>query len=240
MEGGSFGHYQKVISTSYVIGIAQVLKPPNHSLHPTQTLRRKADLCRTQGLYDDDNLYPARAQKLLVIFSQKLAFLPYLMPCPTKTIQTRYVGGFLICGYQTFAPSKNIRMLGPNTAIFAPKYAILDNRRPCPLIWCPDGWLVGCWLWRPGCSYDRASAYFMIYIMMKCLFVSDTKNEHLIKLPPSAPNVSWDLRERPKIITFSRGSVGPPCETPKIINYSRGPVGVPRQTGKVNTFSWQK
>ena len=135
------------------------------------------------------------------------------MPCPTKTIQTRYVGGFLICGYQTFAPSKNIRMLGPNTAIFAPKYAILDNRRPWPLIWCPDGWLVGCWLWRPGCSYDRASAYFMIYIMMKCLFVSDTKNEHLIKLPPSAPNVSWDLRERPKNITFWRGSVGPLWDT---------------------------
>ena len=60
-----------------------------------------------------------------------------------KTMQARYIGGFLICGYQTFAPSKNIRMLGPNTVIFAQKYAILDNLRPCPLIWCPDGWLVG-------------------------------------------------------------------------------------------------
>ena len=48
---------------------------------------------------------------------------------------------------------------------------------------------------------------------MKCLFVSDTKNEHLIKLPPSAPNVSWDLRERPKNITFWRGSVGPLWDT---------------------------
>ena len=30
------------------------------------------------------------------------------------------------------------------------------------------------------------------------------KNEHLLKLPPSVPNVSWDPRERPKIITSSR------------------------------------
>ena len=83
---GSFGQYQKVISTSYIIGIAQVLKPPNHSLHPTWTLRRKADLCRKQELYDDDNFYSARARKLalLVIFGQILAFLPYLMPRPTK------------------------------------------------------------------------------------------------------------------------------------------------------------
>ena len=22
-------------------------------------------------------------------------------------------------------------------------------------------WLVGCWLWRAGCSYDRASTYFV-------------------------------------------------------------------------------
>ena len=47
-----------------------------------------------------------------------------------------------------------------------------------------------------------------IYIMMKCLFVSDTKNEHLIKLPPSAPNVSWDLRERPKSSLSEEGQLG--------------------------------
>ena len=31
---------------------------------------------------------------------------------------------------------------------------------PAPLVPC---WLVGCWLWRAGCSYDRASIYFIIY-----------------------------------------------------------------------------
>ena len=30
------------------------------------------------------------------------------------------------------------------TAIFAPKYAFLGTYRPCRLIWCPVGWLVGC------------------------------------------------------------------------------------------------
>ena len=44
-------------------------------------------------------------------------------------------------------PPKIIRIFGPKTAIFAPKYAFLGTYRPCWLIWCS----VGRWLWRAGC-----------------------------------------------------------------------------------------
>ena len=47
-------------------------------------------------------------------------------------------------------PPKIIRMFGPKTAIFAPKYAFLGTYRPCRLIWCPVGWLVGGVLFRAG------------------------------------------------------------------------------------------
>ena len=42
---------------------------------------------------------------------------------------------------------KTIRIFGPETAIFGPKYAFLGTYRPCRLIWCPVVW----WLWRAGC-----------------------------------------------------------------------------------------
>ena len=38
-------------------------------------------------------------------------------------------------------PPKIIRMFGPKTAIFAPQTML--SHRPCWLIWCPVGWLVG-------------------------------------------------------------------------------------------------
>ena len=42
-------------------------------------------------------------------------------------------------------PPKIIRMFGPKTAIFAPKYAFLGTYRPSRLIRCPFfvGWSVG-------------------------------------------------------------------------------------------------
>ena len=39
-------------------------------------------------------------------------------------------------------PPKMIRMFGPKTVIYAPKYALLGKLNPCLLIWCPVGWLV--------------------------------------------------------------------------------------------------
>ena len=54
-------------------------------------------------------------------------------------------------------PPKIIRIYGPKTTIFAPKYAFLGTYRPCRLIWCPLGWLVGgCGAWvvsRRTCIY---------------------------------------------------------------------------------------
>ena len=61
-------------------------------------------------------------------------------------------------------PSKIIWMFGPKTAIFAPKYAFLGTYRPCRLIWCPVGWLVG------GCGAQAVSRttpfYFIIILNM--------------------------------------------------------------------------
>ena len=50
-------------------------------------------------------------------------------------------------------PEKN-RIFGPKTAIFAPKYVFLGTR-PCRLIWCPVGCLVG------GCG---AQAYLVRHL----------------------------------------------------------------------------
>ena len=51
------------------------------------------------------------------------------------------------------------RMFGPKTAIFALKYAFLGTYRPCRLIWCPVGWLVG------GCSARAVSHMTPIYFI---------------------------------------------------------------------------
>ena len=62
-------------------------------------------------------------------------------------------------------PPKIIRMFGPKTAIFAPKYAFLGTKRPCRFIWCPVGW----WLWRASCiSQDAYSLYDIPYICICC------------------------------------------------------------------------
>ena len=58
-------------------------------------------------------------------------------------MRTRCLSAFLICVQQLLLPYKIIRMFGPKTAILVPKYAFLGTYRPCRLIWCPDGWLVG-------------------------------------------------------------------------------------------------
>ena len=79
----------------------------------------------------------------LVILGQILAFIIHLVPCPTnKTMRTRS----LIEHTDMCVPDllvKIVRMFGPRTAIFAPKYAFLGTYRPWWLILCPVGWLVG-------------------------------------------------------------------------------------------------
>ena len=46
---------------------------------------------------------------------QILAFLAHLVPCPTKkTMQMSCLSGFLICGYQNFAPFKKLGYLAKN------------------------------------------------------------------------------------------------------------------------------
>ena len=62
-----------------------------------------------------------------VILSQILAFLAHLMPCPTKkTVRTRCLGGFMICGYQSYGSlPQRLGLLACKTAKFCPKYALL-------------------------------------------------------------------------------------------------------------------
>ena len=64
-------------------------------------------------------------------------------------------------------------------ANYIPKYAVLGIYRPCRLIWCPVGWLVG------GCgaravsriSQDTYLLYaFVIAYIHKKVFVFDLKN----------------------------------------------------------------
>ena len=54
---------------------------------------------------------------------------------------------------EVLLPPKRIRMIGPKTAIFVPKYAFLGRDRPCRLNWCPLGWVVGsCGAWAVSCK----------------------------------------------------------------------------------------
>ena len=53
-----------------------------------------------------------------------------------------------MCVPELLLPHKIIRMFGLKTTIFAQKYAFFGTYRPCRLIWCPAGWLVGgCGAW---------------------------------------------------------------------------------------------
>ena len=93
-------------------------------------------------------------------------------PMPNQeTMQTRCLGGFSVTWVpKILLPPVEIRILGPKTAKFGPKYAFLVNEVPhwfsdmrvCPKI-CFLGhiqalpphlvpcWLVVWWLWRAGC-----------------------------------------------------------------------------------------
>ena len=58
---------------------------------------------------------------------------------------------------EVFFPPEIIRMFGPKTVIFAPKYSFLGTYRPCRLIWCTVVW----WLWCADCiSHDTYLLYF--------------------------------------------------------------------------------
>ena len=48
-----------------------------------------------------------------------------------------------MCVPEFLLPHKKIRMFGPKTAIFAQKYAFIVKYRPCRIIWCTVGRLVG-------------------------------------------------------------------------------------------------
>ena len=56
-----------------------------------------------------------------------------------------------------------LRMFGPKTAIFAPKYAFLSTYSPCWLIWCPVGCGSGCGAWAVFCN----TPIYFIYLMPK-------------------------------------------------------------------------
>ena len=60
-------------------------------------------------------------------------------------------------------PLLKIRIFGPKTAIFAPKYALLGTYRPCLIIWCPVGSLVG------GCGARAVPRKTPIYLIMVSL-----------------------------------------------------------------------
>ena len=65
-----------------------------------------------------------------------------------------------MCVPKLFLSHKIIRMFGPKTAIFVPKYAFFGTYRPCQLVWCPVGWLVG------GCGARAVSRRIPIYFIM--------------------------------------------------------------------------
>ena len=63
---------------------------------------------------------------------------------------------------EVLLPLKIIRMFGPKTAIFAPKYAFLGTYRPCLFIWCC--WLVGRWLWCKGCISQDTYLFYLLAV----------------------------------------------------------------------------
>ena len=85
-------------------------------------------------------------------------------------MRTRRLGGLWVPEH--LLPPKTIRMFGPETAIFAPKFDFLGTYRPGWLIWCPVGWLIG------GCgagfSYTKASTYFLNHISSTFLEKSES------------------------------------------------------------------
>ena len=68
-----------------------------------------------------------------------------------------------MCLPKLFLPHKIIRMFGPKTAIFAPKYSFICTYRPCLLIWCILGRLVG------GCGARAVSRKTLIHFIL-CIF----------------------------------------------------------------------
>ena len=76
-------------------------------------------------------------------------------------------------GTKTFAPFQKIRTFGPKMTDFDPKYAFLAvfeiQVLPAHFVPC---WFVGCWLMGAGCSYVRASTYFIRIFVFLDLYIS--------------------------------------------------------------------
>ena len=98
-----------------------------------------------------------------VILGQILAFLAHLVLCPTqKTMQTRCLSGFLICGYQNFAPFKKLGYLAKKRLILLPKNAFSTH---IGLAGSFGALLVGWWVVaRVSYSIDRAYTLYAIQI----------------------------------------------------------------------------
>ena len=104
----------------------------------------------------------------LVILGRILAFLAHLVPCPTKNNAKKVPSWFCVMWMQKILlPPVKMRNFGPKTAKFCPKYAFLGTYKPCWLIWCPVGWLVG------GCcarAVSRKTPINFIIILYYILF----------------------------------------------------------------------
>ena len=76
-------------------------------------------------------------------------------------------------GTKTFAPFQKIRTFGPKMTDFDPKYAFLAvfeiQVLPAHFVPC---WFVGCWLMGAGCSFVRASTYFIRIFVFLDLYIS--------------------------------------------------------------------
>ena len=107
-------------------------------------------------------------------------------------MRTRCLSAFLICVQQLLLPYKIIRMFGPKTAILVPKYAFLGTYRPCRLIWCPVGWLVGGFGAR---AVSRKTPIYFIYTDME--FVQNFT-------PPDFLAKNFTLSFSPNFNSFSK------------------------------------
>ena len=100
-------------------------------------------------------------------------------------------------------PPKIIRMFGPKTTIFAPKYAFLGTYRPCYLF----GWLVG------GCGARALSHKTPIFFIYDCLGM-------FMKLQVpwvlGAYSTDWLSNWQGASVCFTRNSV--PCVSGRILN----------------------
>ena len=83
-----------------------------------------------------------------------------------KTMQSRCLSEWLSDKWvpELLLPPNIIRMFGPKMAIFVQKYAFLGTYKPCRLIWCPVGWLVGGY--GAGCILQDTFLLYDVFIMI--------------------------------------------------------------------------